>query len=452
MTRTQSKSSLLNAIGSVINPATEEEQASLFQAVIDGRQQSQMVDLSGNAAFIGSFGEQVVGTKNDDVSVQFQYNVLDTQFDLNPTETTTTGDGQIFSIDSYAEAVSPTGNGTATIQSRDNILYRPGHGGFADFTAYFEGPGTGYAGPHDDNDGFALKISGGRASFGYIKGGVETGTGGAPGLDDQSDWVGRFDPSNIEIDKLNVYRITFGYLGVSNPTLWIKLDTWQTLHTVQTEGKLVGTHVNNAIFPMRIRAIDGMRVRTGSWNGGTIGGVSESGNPRPFSFPNSISLSGVGAEQASMTLTGTNVGTVALFRSKGLFNGLNNKVKSRLLSYEFSVDVPAGAATGNVVFQISGVQTLSGAATYADINTTSSVMEFDHTAGTGASVNMTVGVPIITSNIDYSAKGGATGTVEVSAEKIGALAYSGDIFAVTAKDVSGNNVTVRVVLKWSESF
>lgn len=403
-------------------------------------------DRAGNSGFIGSFGEQLTGRKLSDISIQFQYNALNTQFDLNATATAVTGDGVNTATGSYAQASSAT-TGTATIQSRDFLRYRPGHTGYADFTAYFSGTGTGEAGPHDDNDGFKLKVTNGVASFCYLKGGVETGSVS------QSSWNGNADLSNIEWDKLNIFRITFGYLGVANPTLWIKKDTWQVLTTLKTEGTLTGTHVNNPVFPMRIKATNGATVRAGSWDAGTMGAESVPGQ-RPFHFPVTQVINGTAAEQGEALLVSTNVNTVALFRSKTTFQGIANKVKTRLLSYAFHVDIPAGNVTGTVIFQIVGNPTLSGAASYSDINTASSVMEYDHTNGTGASVNATLGSPIITDIVEYtgSNRGGSTSDVKIDAERIGATGYPGDVFAIVAKDLDGNGVTVRCILNWEELF
>ena len=87
------------------------------------------------------------------------------------------------------------------------------------------------------------------------------------------------------------------------------------VHVAAAEGALTGTHVNNPVFPIRIKATNGMTVRSGSWNGGTIGTSTQVG-ARPMHFPNAEVVNGTAAEQGEMTLSGTNVGTVILFRSK----------------------------------------------------------------------------------------------------------------------------------------
>lgn len=401
-------------------------------------------DATGNSQFIFPFGETLIADKFDDVSVQFQYNQLNTQFDIRPP--VLTGDGVVNSTNAYLSASSAS-SGSAKVSSRDSIRYRPGHSGFADFTAAFIGTGVGEAGCFDDDNGFILKYDNGNVSFGYRKGGTDY-------LDDQSVFNGDISVSDIDFSKLNIFRISFGYLGVANPTLWIKKDVWYILHQYKTEGLLTGTHVNSPVFPMRIDAENGIEVRSGSWNGGTLGQGSSVGK-RGFTFPNTVIAAGTGPDQGSMTLVGTNVNTIVLFRSKSTFNGVSNNVKARLSSYEFVVEVPSGNVVGTVVMQIIGNPTLSGAATYSDINANSSIMEYDHTPGTGASVTYASGGSVLlTTSLNYigTAKGGAVAKTSIDAESIGAFAYAGDQFAIIAKDLAGNGVNVRVALNWEELF
>jgi len=405
----------------------------------------------GGKQFVFPFGETLAAKKHDDVSVQFQYDYLDEQFDVRLPAVT--GDGVRGAANSNAFASSPT-SGKAEIYSRASIRYRPGHSGFADFTFQEDNEsGIGETGAKtiDSQSGFVFRLTAGVPSFGYLNAGLEYGSNGAAGFD--TVFNGDIPVEAIDFTKKNIFRITFGFLGVANPTLWIRLNGWKRVHTVYTEGVLEDVHVSTPVFPMFISAENGAYVKAGSWNGGVIGNGSNVGN-RAFTFPNQIMVNGTAPEQAEMTLTGTNVGTVVLFRAKDLFKGKANNVKAQLLAYSFIVDVPAGNVVGEVQFQIVGVNTLNGAATFADINTNSSVLEYDHTAGAGASVQVTDGFPIVNEVVSYSGanRGGNTGDVIVNAEDIGAVAYAGDIFGIIAKDLAGNNVTVRVFTTHEELF
>jgi hypothetical protein len=401
------------------------------------------VDSAGNENFNGAFGESVAEQRLSDVMVQFQYNYIDQQFDIATPEIV--GDGVASAGNSLA-TVSSASSGIAHISSRDSIRYRPAHTGYAYFTASFNGTGIGKAGCFDDVNGFIIRVDNGVATFGYLKNGVEKGTDGAAGFDS-------VDTTGIDLTKLNIFMITFGYLGVANPTLWVKKDKWRVLHIIKTEGRLTETHVNTPVFPIGTHAEDGMTISTGSWAGGTIGQKSNVGS-RGFAFPNTTAINGTAAEQGSMTMVSTNALVPVLFRSKSTFQGLTNHVKARLTGFNFEVDVPAGNVIGAVQFQIVGNPTIVGTPTYADINTNSSIIEYAHTAGTGSGITITGGGVIVTKTVDYvgSNKGGSTSDASIDAESLGAFAYSGDTFAILAKDLGGNAVTVRVTLNWEELF
>lgn len=402
----------------------------------------------GGQNFIFPFGEQLAGKKYDDVSVQFQYNYLDTQFDV---VTSTDGVGaSVGASNSLAFAITSDINETSWIRSKDSIRYRPGHSGFIDFTISAD-TNTGYvhAGGFDTNmeNGFCVEIENNEMKFGFFQDGVKKGSNYELGFDD-------VNTSGIHLENLNIYRIVFGYLGVKNPVLYTTQNgIWKKLHEVQTEGKGNQTHTETPVFPMTIMAHNGATVRSGSWNGGVIGNGSTVGN-RFFHFPRDILQDGASANQGEMILDGTNVGTIVVFNSKDTFKSKANNIKARLTGYKFEVDIPTGNVYGDVIFQLVGVQTLSGVPTYSDINTNSSIIRYDHNSSLGASVDVTSGVVIAESSISYlgSSKGGSSSTAVFDAEKIGAFSYAGDTFAVIAKDKNGNNVTVRVILSWEELF
>lgn len=407
------------------------------------------IDSNSSEAINGIFGEAIAEERLDDITVDFQYNYFDEQFDVRPE--IVTGDGVTTVVDALATVSSAT-TGTAYRNSKDTIHYSAAHTGYAYLTALFDGVGIGRVGCVDGQDGFVLQVSNGNASFGYVKSGVDMGSLGALGLDDQTDWNGNYNISNIDLTKENIYFITYGYLGVANPTLWVKKDNWYILHTVKTEGVLDGTHVDSPVFPISIYAENGMIVKSGSWAGGTIGH-----KPLPvkgFTFPN-ILITGTGAiVQGETAIAANTTETIVIFHSKSLFHGKNNHKKALLSAYTFHLDIPSGTQIGVVVFQLVGVQTLSGVPTYTDINTASSIIEYDHddTTGTGASVDVTAGSPSITRYLEYAAanKGANAADAEVDALAIGAAAYAGDTFAIVAKNIGAVSVVARVSMNWEE--
>lgn len=411
---------------------------------------ARMAGVGGLQSLVYPFGEQNVATKYDDVSVQFQYNYLDNRFDV---ESNVTGTASVGVSDSVAYTLTNAPGEVAYISSIDSIRYRPGHSGYILFTlgadtnvtdSYVHGGGFN----PDMSHGFAVEIKNNAMKFGFFKNGVKKGSDFADGFDS-------VDTTGIELSNMNIYLIMFGYLGVADPLLFVKNGgEWKLLHRVTTEGKSTETHTSTPVFPVTIMAHDGAKAYTGSWNGGVMGNGSSVGQ-RYFSFPNQILADGTSPEQGEMTLSGTDVSTIVVFNSKLTYQGKNNNIKARLTEFRFEIDIPPGTNIyGEVIFQLVAVEELNATATYADINTVSSALRYDHTPGVGASVSIVSGTPVLTEIVNYVSvkSGGNSGSVVIDAEKIGAYGYGGDTFAIIAKDLSGNNVTVRTTLYWSELF
>lgn len=405
---------------------------------------TQVKGAGNDTAFVFPFGELFTAEKQNDVLVQFQYDYYDEQFDVDTP--VTTGDGSV-TVSGSLLNVSSASSGTALISSKDTIRYRPGHSGFIDFTLSASGSGTVRAGGFDssEDNGFVIDITNGAMTFGYIKAGVNKGSAGAAGFDS-------VDTNGLDLTKLNIYRIVFGYLGVANASLFVKKDKWLHLHTVETEGVIDATHVNTPVFPITIKAENGATAKSGSWNGGVIGKDTPIGN-RGFHFPNQ--LLGASPLQGTATVLSTGaVKTIVAFKSKTLFKSKPNNIRAKLVGYSFNVDVPAGSSSGEVIFQLIGVSAYTGTPSWNDIDNTSSVIQYDHVNGTGSAITPTSGRVILQDTITYVGlnKGGLTTNGQILADDIGAYAYAGDTFAIIAKNEGGADVDVRVVLYWSEQF
>lgn len=399
---------------------------------------------AGVGVAVGPFGEVLVANKLDDISIQFQYDYLNQADDLKAVSVT--GDGSASAVDSLAIA-SSAANGTALIESRSSIRYRPGRSGYADMTVAFSGAGIGYAGPHDDADGFFFKYDDGSVVVGYRRDGADVVQVPSP--------VG-FALGDIDWTKLNIVRVLFGFLGVASPVFMIKLGNWKVLHIIKTEGVIDTTHVLNPVFPMRIRAEDGCTVKSGSWNGGTFGdGVDIPG--RSFHWPSVQLVGGAGPDQGWMNLVGTALLTGVIFRNRATYQGKVNKVSARMVSYAIFV-TPTTTGEGTVSWQLIGNPVLSGAGTYVNVDTNNSIIEYDHTQGTGASVNFASGGRVaICGEVSYSqAPGVAPGTSgtsgEVDALRIGTVAHPGETFVLVVKDDSGNAPQLRFNVNWEELF
>jgi len=387
-------------------------------------QKTQLTSHNGGLSFVGIFGEQLSAKLADDISVKFPYGV-NTTYDVS---TSVTGDGAVASSSGNLCSISST-TGTAQVQSRDAVRYRPGHTARFLFTASFNGTGTGTIGAYNDDSGVWLKYDGGTITAGYRNGGIDTSTtalnGGSAG---SLDW-----------SKINIFEITYGYLGVA-PIVISVLDptegTFSPLHTFFTPGALTTTHIGTPILPIRMETDGDMEILTASWTGGVMGDGSQIG-ARAFSW------------NGEFTLSGTDIGTVVTFENMSTFNSKDNAVKVRLLRYEFFVDKPSNA-DGTVQFDIIANPSLTGTPSWTDEETGNSVMRYDTVQQYDSG-----GKPILTEWVGYSGfhNSGAAGGNVFDAAKIGAVCRPGEQFSILARNVDGStNVTVRVTFNWEELF
>jgi len=396
----------------------------------NGQLSTYLSDVSGQANLtVGLFGEMLTGNKQDHVTLNFKYPYYNTTFDMKAQEVS--GDGTITVSDSLLSVSSPT-LGTAIAESKNNLMYKAGHTAYADFTASYDGTGTGFAGAFDDNDGFFVKVSNGTASIGRLYGGVQTG------LVTQNNFNGDADINSIDWTNLNVFRIMFGYLGVSNIIFQIRDNGWKTLHVIQTEGQINTTTVKNPTFPIRFEAQNGMTVKTGSANAGLIGG--DINNKRYFAFA------------GSTTLSSTNVATAVHFSNKGTYKTLPNKNKAQLVKLKLFIDAPA-SGTGTVEIKFYKNATITGTPSYTDVDTNDSTMQYA-TNVTYASGGKLVFVDYVGYSSSVAASGADTGGRDtVILSDIGLYLLENETMTITAQNVAGStNVTVRFAFNWLEEF
>jgi hypothetical protein len=407
---------------------------------------SAAVQFLDSIQFVGPFGQAVVSGLDSGISLNFAYGVLDTEFDVKPP--TLTGDGAANAAARVAEASSAS-NGSSLIESRDSIRYSNGRGFFAYWTASFNGSGSGvgWAGPHDDDDGFPIRytVADGKLSFMYLKGGAPTS-------------VTEIDLASLDIDvtKTNIFAVLGGFLGVANPTLLVKKDTWKVAAVIKTEGRIDGTHVNTPAFPIRLKAIDGMTIKSGSWHGGTMG-TAGNVQDRGFSYPNQpFGADNLpGTARGSLTLPAAGApATAFILHSKVLFNSLPNKIKADVVAVNISVR--PSVANGTVQAQLVGNPVLDGNEIYADISA-SSVLEIDDRPGLAAngayvSGGSVIGKPL---NVNYSGGGGVNPQIggqatETFVDELQLDGIADETLVLLVRDLDSNSVVIDWTMTWIE--
>jgi hypothetical protein len=402
--------------GSVSNPFVSETHAYLHGEL-------------GYHVNVGVFGELQTGEYHEEISCQFQYNI--SPFDA---VTQVTGDGAVVQENSYAKLSSTTG--TSVAYSRNTLRYQPAHTALATFTASFSGAGIGQAGLFDASNGVFLTYNNGAISVSYRNAGVDTTVASAS-------FNGSI--SGVDFTKINVFRITYGWLGVAPIAISVMLPDgeFQLIHKFNTAGVLTNTHIGNPVLPIRISTSGAMTIKSGSWSAGNLGNGAKVG-ARSFSFPIDTNLSG-----ASKTLSGTTLATLVNFRNVDTFNSKSNKVKTSLLRFSFHVDTPNSNVVGVVACQFIANPVLSGTPTWNSVYLNQSVMEYDNIATYGSG-----GQVVLTEYVGYAGgnKGASIGSFGFDAEQLGLVAYPSDLFSIVAKDSAGNNVTVRTTLNWEELF
>lgn len=409
---------------------------------------AQAIQFLDNLMMVGHFGQAVTCELDSQVSINWAYRRIDTQFDNDPA--VLSGDG-VANADGGLGTVSSASSGEAKLDSRNQLRYSNGRGFFAFFTAMFDGTGEGWAGPHDDRDGFPVYRNGTTdvLEFSYLKEGVNTSPVDIP-----------FANLGIDPAKENIYAVLGGFLGVANPTLLVRKDKWIPVAIIKTEGVLTGKHVDIPAFPLRIHAKNGMTVKSGSWHAGTMGNA-ERAQDRGFSIPKDPFTDGAGVNpitepQGKVAIPANSVRTAIVIRAKDLYNGLPNKIVTDVIDWK--VDVVAGANSSGVIqVQLIGNPTIAGNV-WQDVSP-SSVIEFDSydfTTNGGGSAGQydpatSGGVPVgILLNVPYSSAAGNQATPNFSGsiqvDQFDLDGKAGETLALVIRNIGADPVDIYYTL------
>lgn len=327
--------------------------------------------------FVSVFGDKIADGRDDYISIAFQYGII-------PIETTTSvaNGGFVTSFTSMA-VVRTNGavNSTASVQSKRQLRYRAGHEGYALFTAAFTGAiaanTTQWIGLIDIVNAAAVGYNGTNFSVLFRSNGVDYITPQSSFNIDKLDGTG---PSGFTIDttKLNVFRISYGWLGAAPYSFRVLTTTgqWVLFHQTRQPNMSAFPSVTNPILPIRTEVTDNaggnvLELRSASWNAGIVGTKNNAGH-RYFSLSSQASLP---------LLVETQMLTI---RNKTTYQGKPNHVELRIAAFG------GGSLENNteaVLLVLHTNPSFTGVQTFTDVSTQNSIVEYStngiYTAGTG---------------------------------------------------------------------
>jgi hypothetical protein len=314
---------LWNAAGTVINPATTEKQDAIVAAIeaipggggvqytegdtdatITGTaimwedasntlvvpssskplpvDITQGVDVEFGPGTIDSFGHLITGTINNQIDIQFYRDTV-----ANLTTVTTANGGTASATGGMATfSATTTASSQAKGVSPTSTTYTAGGEIYAIFTAGWTGTGSGTSyqriGLFDTNNGFFIGYEGGTFYATVRKGGSDVGVAKASFSEDPltggttSLFTRNGTPEAINLTKLNVFRIRFGWVG-SAPINFEVLSPdgqWVTFHKIKQPNNASLPHIESADLPVTCDVFSGnsgaaLTIITNCWAAGT---------------------------------------------------------------------------------------------------------------------------------------------------------------------------------------
>lgn len=388
--------------------------------------ESIIVDSAGRENMIALTGDQIVGFRLDDISVNFQYGISTNDIKDGGS---VTGTGEIGHTGSMATVTAGTGIGSATITSRSAIRYRAGHQVMGAITCVFHEPEINlkqYAGFLNDDDAWCVGYDSLDFGIWFIRGGV---------IDfiKQSDFnIDKLDGSgdsgyNINPQTMQLYLSTYAWHGslplrieIYNPDT----SKWVVCHKVEIINSAIDTHLKNPNLPIafKIERVSGNGVLdhmcTGSWRGGIISGAEQT-NVGARWFADFI-LNRTKTAQGDHAIT---------IRSKDIFNGIVNHIKT-----EVKIIVSTNGTNKDLVFKATKLSNLSPSeqtaitSTFVDVDSNNSVIEF-----TNVETQITSDPPFI--DVAVIQAGSQRGNTNVE----GLDLYAGEDIVFFVDDVGSNS-------------
>lgn len=324
----------------------------------------QTVDRGNYSSFNSTFGEMIQSPRYSRIIEEFQYNI--NTLTLTATET---NNGTVTQGDSMAILTSSTtSNGRARLESKRKLRYRPGHEGYAFFTALWANGGvansTQYAGLFDSTDGFFIGYNGTDFVVGRRKDSSDTTV-------TQANFNGDHSFNSIVTSNLNIFMITYGWLGTAPVNFWWMNERgeWILIHRMELPNTLTGPSVTNPVLPMafdvtKTSGATSIVMKTASWHAGII---------------EPATVRAVGDRYFSADASGSTISTETVLlnlRNQTTFQSKTNKVEIIIEFFEASSE-----GTKPAIIEIYKNLSIGGTPVWGDVDATNSVIQTD-TAGT----------------------------------------------------------------------
>jgi len=327
-----------------------------------------------------AFGEQQVAEINPIFQGSFEYTVSNTELNTN----TVTSGGTVTQADAMAVLTSSTTTGSdAFLQSKIHAKYRPGQGGLLRFTALF----TAGVAATDQLAGLADE-TGSTAAFknGYMVGFIGDTFGVHRFVNDTVTSVTSFNKDaldgtgksgmTIDTTKINVFQIQFQYLGAGAIKFYVEdpnTGNFILFHEIGYANQNTVPSVYNPNFHFTLwvdnKATSSNLILKSASYAYFIEGKNSFIELHQPQFSTGI------IEKTSVT---TEVAIVTI-KNKTSYASKTNYID--ILPEELVASIEASAANNLGTIRLVKDTSLGGSPSFADINTSNSVIEYD-TAGT----------------------------------------------------------------------
>lgn len=365
------------------------------------------------------FGDRWTATRIPDVLVQFQYGLNEHLVDEE-----TTGTGTITVSDAVCTLSTGAGIGKSVLESHEIVRYQPGFDGYCYFTAAISAGEAGVTqrvGVFDENNGYWIGCEDGVGKMGARTAGV-----------DQSHDIS-YAQLELDLTKLNIYRIGWGWLGVAPVIFEVYLGAgkgWGVLHIHEwsiNKQEVPSTEQPSHHVRVEIERTSGTgeeTIKTCSWSAGRVG------TNHGFSLPSNIghvaeaSHASVQGEQNLLTIFNVNT-----------YSGVPNKVVSQLELISLTTD-----GNKNVKFRLYKGSTLTSSDTFTAVDSGHSTILYYPNSTAITSLGEFV-LPINLSKVDK---------INEPVNEWHIRVHPGDYYTLTGQSATANEV--ETAIRWREEF